>query len=247
MPRLTAEFIESTVKYPASGQVIIRDDETVGFGLRVTKHCMSFVVDCRTDSKFKRVTIGRYGEITPEVARSRAREILTEQMGKRCCKVPTLAETLERYVGTKRLRNGTIGSYRQVMRVHLAEWLPLPVTAITKEMVASRYKEMEQTPATANLVMRVLRAVLNFAAENYESRHGNSLISQNPVRKLSVNNAWYREPRRQSLIPDKKLAEWYQSVARLEWHTARDVLLFIMFTGVRKNEAFYPALVGRGF
>jgi len=48
--------------------------------------------------------------------------------------------------------------------------------------------------------MRVLRALFNFAAGQYEDSQGKSLITDNPVKRLSQTRAWYRVERRQSFI-----------------------------------------------
>lgn len=40
--------------------------------------------------------------------------------------------------------------------------------------------------------MRVLRALFNFAAGQYENAEGRSLILENPVKRLSQTRAWYR-------------------------------------------------------
>jgi integrase len=53
--------------------------------------------------------------------------------------------------------------------------------------------------------MRLLRALFNFAAGQYEDLQGLSLISENPVKRLSQTLAWYRVERRQSFIKAHEL------------------------------------------
>jgi hypothetical protein len=77
MPKITAKFIETGVTFPAKGQSFIRDDELKGFGLRVTKGRVSFVVESRTSGKFRRITLGQYGTMTPDEARKKARQLLS--------------------------------------------------------------------------------------------------------------------------------------------------------------------------
>ena len=45
MPKITSKFIESEVSFSNNCQHFIRDDELTGFGLRVSKGCVSFIVD----------------------------------------------------------------------------------------------------------------------------------------------------------------------------------------------------------
>ncbi|HEY9684996.1 MAG TPA: hypothetical protein V6C86_25690 [Oculatellaceae cyanobacterium] len=64
MPKITAKFIEGKVTFPAAGQLIIRDDELKGSGLRVTKGCITFVAECTENGKRRRITLGRYDHDT---------------------------------------------------------------------------------------------------------------------------------------------------------------------------------------
>ena len=41
---------------------------------------------------------------------------------------------------------------------------------------------------------------------------GHSLITDNPVKRLSQTRAWYRVERRQTYIKPHELAAWYQGV-----------------------------------
>jgi hypothetical protein len=85
--------------------------------------------------------------------------------------------------------------------------------------------------------MRILRALFNFAAGQYEDAEARSLIQENPVKRLSQTRAWYRIERRQTLIQSHELADWYQAVEQLENRTLRDYLLLILLSGLRRQEA----------
>ena len=84
--------------------------------------------------------------------------------------------------------------------------------------------------------MRILRALLNFASDQYEI-DGEPALAVNPVQRLSRNKSWYRIQPRQGVIPDHKLSAWYQAVMALENGTIRDYFLLLLFTGLRRNEA----------
>ena len=49
--------------------------------------------------------------------------------------------------------------------------------------------------------------------------------------------AWYPQKRRKSIVKSHQLYDWYQAVIALKSDVIRDYLLFILFTGLRKNEA----------
>lgn len=244
MPRLTKKFIENDIQPPERGQVIYRDDLLRGFGLRVTAGSMSFIVECRINSKVRRMTICRYNQMTLNQARQEARKLLENATigsgpGRPRSVVPTLSQVLDGYVSNKLLRPGTVISYKQVIGLHLGGWLSKSVTAITKEMVLTRHRDLvnKLSPTTANLVMVVLRALLYFAGENYQSLDGRPLILDNPVSKLSKNQAWFRKKRRQGVIPDHKLADWYRAMMSLSSKNGSDFLLLLLLTGLRRNEA----------
>ena len=71
--------------------------------------------------------------------------------------------------------------------------------------------------------MRLLRAIFNFAINEYQTADGKDIILENPVKKLSHNRSWYRVERRQSVIKSHQLADWYQGLMRLAEHYPSDV------------------------
>jgi integrase len=249
MPTINRHFVEKGIVPPEVGQIIYRDHRLQGFALRVTHSCKSYIAECRVNGVNRRVTIGKHGIWTPEAARKEARRLLLEMSAgtdprSSYAALITLREVLEKYLNLRTLRPNTVRSYRQIMKRCLGEWLNKPITGITKEMVQSRHRELTRltrqgTPGKiqANMAMRILRAMLTFAADNYERRNGEPIILVNPVRRLSQNKAWHREQPRQSIIPDDKLASWYRAVTGLRRSLVRDYLLFLILTGLRRNEA----------
>jgi hypothetical protein len=204
----------SDITPPQQGQIIFRDDDPTGFGLRVTKGTMSWIVELKTGGKTRRRTICRAGEMTPDQARKEARRLLAQIAAaavdlRQTIKAPTLGEVLAVYPTKKRLRESTLTNYRQVVRRYLSDWEHLPVTAITKEMILARHRELgsQVSGNYANQIMCTLRTLLYFAMEHYETPDGQPIILINPVSKLSKNQMWYRKRRRQGVIPDHKLAD----------------------------------------
>ncbi len=103
------------------------------------------------------------------------------------------------------------------MKEAFQDWQGKPLLEITKDMVAKRHRKLgEKSQARANLAMRFLRAIFNFAAGEYENAKGQSLIVENPVKRLSHTRAWYRVERRQTVIKAHELAAWYQAVINLQ-------------------------------
>ena len=127
----------------------------------------------------------------------------------------------------------------------LRDWQTKPIVDISKDMVAKRHTKLGENhgEAYANLSMRVLRAVMNFAAGQYEDIKGRTILPDNPVKRLSQTRAWYKNKRRDSVIKAHQLPAWYQSVMSLQddignkAETVRDYLLLLLFTGLRRQEA----------
>lgn len=86
-------------------------------------------------------------------------------------------------------------------------------------------------------LQRLLRALFNFAAGQYEDSQGKSLITENPVKRLSKTRAWYRVEHHQSFINAHELAACYLGVQQLQNEVLRDYLLLVILTGLRRQEA----------
>jgi integrase len=88
--------------------------------------------------------------------------------------------------------------------------------------------------AAADNCMRTLRAVLNYAFEDDDGM----VTYANPVNVLSSRKrkAWFKVDRRRTLIKNSDLPAWYKAVMALDNDIARDYLLFLLFTGLRRTE-----------
>ena len=254
--RITKTCVDR-IDFPSSGQTFIRDDLLKGFALRVTPGSKSFIVEKRIDGKNRRITLGRYPEITVEQARKEAQILLgqiatgnnpiAEKEAARMRGV-TLSEAFESFLTARNnLKPRTIYDYRRLVSVVFEAWLNKPLLSITKSMVALRHQHLGEKSgqAYANQAMRILRAIFNFAIVQYEDDDGQPIISENPVSRLTQTRSWYRVPRRQTYLKAHQLPAWYQAVEGLrstEKHTEHcgmiaDYLLFLLFTGMRRQEA----------
>lgn len=249
--KLTKSFADKAQATTGKDQIFYRDSELKGFALRITANgTKSFVIEKIIGNKVRRITLGKYSDALPvEKARKKAQVLLGQIADgidpiaeKRATKMRsvTLKEVLDDYMqARKSLKPKTLYDYKRVLNIAFDNWKNKPLTSITKEMVAKQHKKLgqENGEAYANLAMRVLRALFNFAAGQYEDSQGRSLITDNPVKRLSQTRAWYRIERRQSFIKSHELADWYGGIQKLTNDTLRDYLLLILFTGLRRQEA----------
>lgn len=243
-------------KEGVTGQKRYYDDSLKGFGVRVTSGgSKSFFIEKRVGTKLRRMTLGHYPALTVEQARNEAQKVL----GKIAMGVDPIAEKKEAQVRSvtleqvfsdyikarKNLKPRTLQDYHCVLKQAVPDWLDKPLISITKDMITKRHTTYgEKSQARANLVMRLLRAIFNFGAGQYEDAKGKALIAENPVKRLSHTRAWYRVERRQTIIKAHELPVWYHAVAALsderitgKSDIIRDYLLLLLFTGLRRQEA----------
>ncbi|MGH8579539.1 MAG: tyrosine-type recombinase/integrase [Gammaproteobacteria bacterium] len=127
---------------------------------------------------------------------------------------------------------------RRITKVHFGDWCSKPLLSITRDRVAKRHAELgERSHAQANLAMRYLRAVFNFALARYLDAEGKPVLTDNPVSRLSQTRAWYRVERRRTVIKPHEVKPWMDAVLALENAHARDYFLVVLLTGLRRNEA----------
>lgn len=245
-----------TLPLPAStppatrAQAFHRDDLLKGFAVRITETgARSFIVETKVNGKTRRATLGKYPNLTVDQARKLAQERLgliaagrdPEAEKREATAVGvTLGQAFDAYLlARKTLKPKSVLTYRDAMRLGFQDWQGTALRDIGKDMVERRHRQLAETrgEATANLFMRVLRAVFNFAANKYEDAKGQTILPENPVKRLSATRAWYRIERRKTVIKAYQLPAWFAAVNALDSGTVRDFLLTMLFTGLRRGEA----------
>jgi integrase len=254
--KITKTLVDK-LESPVTGQTFFRDSELKGFAVRITSGgAKSFIIEKRIQGQVKRITLGRYPELTVEQARKEAHKVLghiasggnpiaDKQLS--ALKAKTLGDAFAAYLNARKsLKPRTLYDYQRLMKVAFPDWHKKPLLSINKDMVAKRHIQLgeEHGEAYANLSMRFLRALFNFAIAQYEDHKGQALIRENPVIRLNQTRAWYRVERRQTVIKPHQLPAWFQAVQALKTEPnnpgaplVADYLLFVLFTGLRKQEA----------
>jgi integrase len=254
--KLTKTSVDQLAPTPPH-QRLVRDSELRGFALRITPAGVkAFILEKRIQGRVRRVTIGRYGELTVAQARNRAQQLLGEiALGEdpvanrkraRATSV-TLDEAYRDFLEARQLRRTTRADYDRAIHVGLEDWKRRPLHTITGNMVIQRHQALAKTRGEqgANNYMRVLRAIYAFAIDRYDDGTGRPIISHNPVLILSRTRAWFRVDRRRTLVKPHELPGWTKAVESLRdathvramGDTVADFLLLLLFTGLRRREA----------
>jgi integrase len=252
--RLTKSSIRE-LPVPPTGQAFYRDDQLRPLAVRVTAGgTKSFVVEkllkrqaSGAAPRVMRKTLGRCNEMSVEVARGEALKLLgdiargidpmADERRARATAI-TLDRALQDYLQSRTLKPKSTEIYTEVVARAFADWRRRPLNSVTREGVARRFKKLrdEHGPAWANLAMRLLRALFNYAAGQYADAAGQSPFAMNPVKVLSQTRAWAPVERRTTLIKPHELARWYQAIKALSNSTARDYFMLLLFTGLRRGE-----------
>ena len=209
-----------------------------------------------------RIKLGRYPDMTIEQARRKAKACFAdmaegvhpraeEKALKRQKEIDKLSEiplqqVFDDYLTAKKnLKPGTIKDYKRVINEGLNDWKQKPLKEITRDLITVKHNKLGRiSEARANNTMRVLRALFNFAAQEYVDHTGSPIITDNPVQKLSHHKSWFRVERRRKLVKTHELQAWFDAVLALkddntnsQAETVRDYLILLILTGLRREEA----------
>lgn len=235
--KLTKRTVDS-IPLTESGRVVVWDTEIPGFGLVVGKRTKTFVVQRDLHGKSKRVTIGRYGVVTPEEAKQSAREVIVEMtrgvdpnQARRERKLVTLGDAVdchEQRMRSKECSPRSIELFRTEVMRFLGDWLDSSLLDIEPTDCRLRHQRItdENGPYVANRVMRHLRAAYRTMRREYRD------LPEHPIVAVDMN----KEYRRQDPIAWDDLPAWYSAVQQLS-PVRRDLALFTLLTGLRRRDA----------
>jgi integrase len=247
--QLTKRNIDKLV-FTQSGQVSYFDTELKGFFLRVGQSTKTFYVkvDVRDHAtgKFKSVKgkVGRYGEITPEQARSKAPDImqrLRAGLPVDEVKQPTLRELYHQYVNDKNLKSNTATAYKIYFEnaggAKFPAWMDIPVKVLmemlTPDVVVRRYQEVlsNSGKGAASNAFKMLQAIFNYGMVLYPQ-----YITINPVRVITAAELWPEIKARTTCIEPDQFKHFHDALLTFPV-IHRDCYLFALYQGLRPDEA----------
>ena len=256
--RLTKRSVDSATPWVDDHgkirQKLYFDRDMKGFGLCVGAKSKTFFAQREVRGRQVRVTIGRYGIFTADEARTEARQLLArmakgenpnETKRAERARSVTFRDALELYLAQPTGRGGTprsvktLQDYRSSAERYLKDWLDQPLADIKRRDVYDKHRKIASDISdgsgrfsgggtyAANGAMRMFRAVYNRATRQHED------LPANPC----VNIDWFPEFRREAAVPYAELHRWYTDVMEIRSPIRRDYLCFVLFTGLRKQNA----------
>ncbi len=224
------------------------DDRLTGFGVRIQPSgAKTFVVNYRSGSggrtaPNKRVTLGRFGRITPDHARRMAQELLGKvasgedpaQERAEARVMPTLVQAFEDYLkANPRRKPRTVEMYRTNLRVCFGDWLSRSLDAIDRGDVEARFHQITERRgwATANQAVSMLRSIYRRSSIDHEGL-------RNPVELwIAGGGRLNRKRRRRISSPADVLPRWRAGVEAAGLPPAhRDIFAIGAYTGMRLGE-----------
>jgi integrase len=173
---LTKRAIDAFEYDPHGPSAQILWDRTLpGFGCRVFRSGVrSFILDYRAGGRMRRLTLGRYGVLTPHQARERAVQTLgavsggadpaEERQTKR--DAATVADGVREYLAEAepRLKPRSLAEYRRILEKYVLPALGAKVIAdVTPRDTARLHHARRATPYQANRLRDVLSAFMKWA------------------------------------------------------------------------------------
>lgn len=159
----------------------------------------------------------------------------------------TLIEAFSAFLNTRSLKPITVKGYQQTMNCYLLDWHSKRLADINQSMILKRHcKITQKSRAQADLTMRVIRALFNFAKAEYKSTEGRSLFSDNPVDILSEKRVWNKVKRKTTRLRRSQLKPFLNALNKIRDEAVLyrqndrvafcDYIEFVTFTGLRKME-----------
>ncbi|MBB57586.1 MAG: integrase [Rhodospirillaceae bacterium] len=243
MPKITKRLVEAAE--PRDKDYIICDDDLAGFAVRILPSGRrSYIAQYRIGNRYRRMSLGAHGVLTPEKARRMAFKVLAavkdgedpageRSRARKACTVKELAKRFDEEHISVRLKPGTAREYRRNLRRFILPALGrLKVAEVTRADIAKFHHDLRHIPYQANRNLEVISKMF-VLAEMWGMRPDGS----NP--RLHIKK--YPEEKRERYLNQEELSSLGSVLSEAEQIGVEDIyaisaIRLLIFTGCRLNE-----------
>ena len=243
MPKITKRLVEAA--QPQDKDYIICDDDLAGFAVRVLPSGRrSYIVQYRIGNRYRRMSLGAHGVLTPEKARRMAFKVLAavkdgedpageRARARKACTVKELAERFDQEHISVRLKPSTAAEYRRNLRRFILPALGrLKVADVTRADIAKFHHDLRHIPYQANRNLELISKMFSMA-EMWGMRPDVS----NP--RLHIKK--YPEEKCERFLSQEELSDLGAVLKEAEEIGVDDIyaisaIRLLIFTGCRLNE-----------
>jgi integrase len=237
-----------------------------GLTIQVTEKSKSYILNKKINGKTYRRKVGDYSDISHAIARKRARDLVVKlqegidpnktrkhELAKEDVLKFTIQNAIDEFIDdSPALAASTIEGYNAAIKLTFGTVNNKSLFSVTPELISKLHLiRSKKTKAKADHDMRVFRLLWNWAVNKYKKDCPEIATLPNPVSDaLNAGHragvkGWNKVPRKQSIIPRKKLPEWFAALYKLRIKptrsTTRETAVylteFLILTGLRFNEA----------
>ena len=233
---------------PGERDLFLCDATLRGFGVKVTPSGRKvFLAQYRIGGRrgrTRRITLGAYGPLTADQARSEARRVLGQSAaghdpaGERAAAraVLTVSEVLSLFLADHvdaKLKRRTAAEYRRLVAKFIQPVLGrMRIDDVKRTDVARLHLALKPTPYQANHVLAVLSKLFTWA-----EKYGYRAEAANPCRYVEK----YRTLRRERFMSEPELARLGEALTAVESEGSESpyvvaIIRLLVFTGARLSE-----------
>ena len=218
---------------------ILRDRFLQGFCVRLNKRKRTFLVATSVRGKQFRMMLGYWPLMSVDQARTKAMDVLRQcRNGERPSRqvpqdLPTLRTVYVDYCKAKGIKPSSQRRYESFFRTHFRDWLDQSVDHMGHGAFAEHCHWFAQN--TGKSLVELGRGVLGAVIKFVNAVHGLDIKSPF-VRLAAAGLLPERTKPRARVLQESELPQWCEAVNKLK-ERQRDYLYFVLFTGLRRNEA----------
>jgi len=237
-----------------------------GLTLQFLGKSESYIVNKKINGKTYTRKVGNYSDISPSIARKRAK-VLVEKLEdgddpnvnnkielakERILKLTIQMAFDDFLLNSKALAESTIKGYKRAIKLTFGKVKHKPLFSVSAELISKlHFERSKTTKSKADHDMRVFRLLWNWSVNKYKQEFPEILNISNPVSEAlnsghrAGTKGWNKVPRKQTIIPRKKLPAWFSELrnqlikpSKSKTREATIYLTeFLILTGLRFKEA----------